>query len=241
MQLGSMIIGLRHDLDTIYGLRRGLPRIISIEKKYGVKSTFFVRIDVLRSDKDKSILQKIADEEWEIGLHLINTINDSGLPSPESELKRLKKLLSIPIYGVTPCGSTIGFKGNTTWRVMDSLSLKYMEGYGTPDFKVNSSVFPTHLSLDIHYVKNFGEKIGYHKFKKDLLQKLKQDRIATVLVHPEWFVRSVSGSGLMKIPLTLLRKGMMSKVYDSFLCEFKAKVEFKKYIDMYHLFASTSF
>jgi peptidoglycan/xylan/chitin deacetylase (PgdA/CDA1 family) len=236
-----MIVGLRHDLDTVYGLRWGLPRIISIEKKYGVRSTFFVRVDVIRSDKDKSILKKIADENWEIGLHLINTINDSGLPSPECELERLKKLLGIPIYGVTPCGSTIGFKGDATWKVMDSLGLKYMEGYGTPDFEVNTFVFPTHLSLDIHYVRNFGEKEGYQKFKVDLLQQLKQDEIATVLVHPEWFVRSVGGSGLMKIPLTLIRKKMMDKIYDRFLCEFKWKVEFRKYIEMYHLLASNSF
>jgi len=79
---------------------------------------------------------------------------------------------------------------------MDSLGLKYMEGYGMPDFKVDTFVFPTHLSLDIHYVRNFGEKEGYQKFKEDLLQQLSQNGIATVLVHPEgckkcskpWFV-----------------------------------------------------
>ena len=229
---GSSIVGLRHDLDTVYGLRWGLPKIISIEKKYDVKSTFFVRVDVIRSDKDKRALKRIADEGWEIGLHLINTINDSGLLSPEGELKLLKKLLDVPIYGVTPCGSTIGFKGDVTWRIMCSLGLKYMEGYGMPDFKVDTFVFPTHLSLDIHYVRNFGEKEGYQKFKEDLLQQLSQNGIATVLVHPEGFIRSVQSHGLMKIPLTLLRKGMMNKVYETFLFELKASVEFKKYIDV---------
>jgi hypothetical protein len=38
----------------------------------------------------------------------------------------------------------------------------------------------------------------------------------------------------LKIPLTLLRKGLINKVYDNFLCEFKDKVEFKKYIEIYH-------
>jgi len=227
-----MIVGLRHDLDTVYGLRWGLPKIISIEKKHDVKSTFFVRVDVIRSDKDKRVLKRIADEGWEIGLHLINTINDSGLLSPEGELRLLKKLLDVPIYGVTPCGSTIGFKGDVTWRIMDSLGLKYMEGYGMPEFKVNCFVFPTHLSLDIHYVRNFGEKEGYQKFKEDLLQQLSQNGIATVLVHPEGFVRSVQSHGLLKIPLTLLRKGMMKSVYENFLCEFRDKVGFKKYVDM---------
>ena len=227
-----MIVGLRHDLDTVYGLRWGLPKIISIEKKYDVKSTFFVRVDVIRSDKDKRALKRVADEGWEIGLHPINTINDSQLLFSEGELKLLKKLLGVPIYGVTPCGSTIGFRGDVTWRVMDSLGLKYMEGYGMPDFKVDTFVFPTHLSLDIHYVRNFGEKEGYQKFKVDLLQQLSQNGIATVLVHPEGFVRSVQNHGLMKIPLTLLRKGMMKSVYENFLFEFRDKVGFKKYVDM---------
>jgi hypothetical protein len=181
---GSSVVGLRHDVDTVYGLRWGLPKIISIEKKHDVKSTFFVHIDVIRSDKDKRALKRIADEGWEIGLHLINTINDSGLLSPEGELKLLKKLLDVPIYGVTSCGSTIG------------------------------------------------EKEGYQKFKEDLLQQLSQNGIATVLVHPEGFVRSVQSHGLLKVPLTLLRKGMINKVYDNFLYEFKNKVKFKKYIDI---------
>lgn len=37
----------------------------------------------------------------------------------------------------------------------------------------------------------------------------------------------------MKIPLTLLRKKMMNKIYDRFLCEFKGKVEFMRYVDLY--------
>jgi len=229
---GEMIVGLRHDLDTVYGLRWGLPKIISIEKKYDVRSTLFVRVDVIRSNKDKRVLKALADEAWEIGLHLINTANDSGLMSPEGELKLLRELLDVPIYGVTPCGSTIGFKGDVTWRVMDSLGLKYMEGYGMPNFKVNTFVFPTHLPFDIHYVRNLGEEEGYRKFREDLLQRLKQYEIATVLVHPEGFIRSVQSRGLVKIFLTLLRKGMMNKVYERFLCEFKDEFGFKKYVEL---------
>jgi len=53
------------------------------QKKYDVRSTFFVRVDVVRSDKDSRALKGIVDEGWEIGLRLINTVNDSRLLSPE--------------------------------------------------------------------------------------------------------------------------------------------------------------
>ena len=228
-----MIIGLRHDVDTVWGLRRGLPKVITIEKKHDVKSTFCIRVDVLRSDKDCAILRQIVGEGWEIALHLINTIDDSRLSSSRNELERLKELLDVPVYGVTPCGTTIGFKGEITWRVMDALNLDYMEGYGVPEINVETFVFPTHLSFDIYYVRSFGEKEGYRRFVNDLMHKLKEEELATVLVHPEWFVRTVGGHGLIKIPLTLLRKKMMNQVYEKFLSDFKNKVEFERYIDIY--------
>ena len=49
---------------------------------------------------------------------------------------------------------------------------------------------------------------------------------------PLTFVRTVGGSGLMKIPLTILRKKMMNKVYEKFLSDFHGDVEFLKYVDL---------
>lgn len=57
-----MIVGLRHDVDEVYGLRWGLPKIISSENKCGVRSMFFVRLDVIRSDKDCSVLDSLVGE-----------------------------------------------------------------------------------------------------------------------------------------------------------------------------------
>jgi len=231
-----LIIGLRHDIDSVYGLRLGLPKVISIEEKHGVRSTFFVRVDTIISDRDRSVLRQIVDDGWEVALHLINTIGDPKLPSPRDELKLLEKTLDFPVHGVTPCGTTIGFRGDVTWRVMDSLGLEYMEGYGMPNFETKTFVIPTHLSLDIYYVRKFGEAKGYLKFREDLRQQLRSKGIATVLVHPEWFVRSVQGNGLTKLLLTLLRKGLMGGVYDRFLDEFRDKAEFKTYIEIYNYF-----
>jgi len=224
-------IGLRHDIDTSYGLRWGLQKITSIEKIHDVRSTFFIRIDIIKSKKDITTLKKLLKEGWEIGLHLINTDGRPNLKSPQEELDILKKYIETPIHGVTYCGSTIGWRGQTTWRVMDHLNLKYMQGYGTPETQTTTPVIPTHLSLDINYVQNFGEEKGYSKFREDLLRDLELNQCATVLTHPEWFVRTVGSHGLMKIPLTLLRKQMLNKTYDRFLHDFNEQVEFLRYIE----------
>lgn len=86
-----MIIGLRHDVDEVYGLRWGLPKAISLEEKYGVRSTFFVRVDVVRSDKGCGALKCVVDDGWEVALHLINTVGDSSLPSARVDLYRHKR------------------------------------------------------------------------------------------------------------------------------------------------------
>jgi len=39
--------------------------------------------------------------------------------------------------------------------------------------------------------------------------------VATVLVHPEWFIRSAQGKGLLEIPLTLLKE-LINKVMTIF-------------------------
>ena len=54
-----MIVGLRHDLDTVYGLRWGLPKVISLEEKHSVRFTLFVHVDVLRSDRGCSVLDRL--------------------------------------------------------------------------------------------------------------------------------------------------------------------------------------
>ena len=83
--------------------------------------------------------------------------------------------------------------------------------------------------------RKYGEKLGYKNFKDDLLNYLNTQGYATVLTHPEWFVRSVGGSGLMKIPLTLLRKKMMNTMYGRSLHEYVDKVKFIRYIDLFNL------
>ena len=119
---------------------------------------------------------------------------------------------------------------------MDSLNLQYIEGHGILNVELKTFMMPAHLSLDIYYVRKFGEKEGYHKFKEDLTQELDLHKYATVLVHhPEWFVRSVGGHGLIYIPLTIMRIKMMNKIYSKFIREFINKAKFMRYLEMFQI------
>lgn len=235
------IIASRHDVDTTFGLRYGLPKIIDIEKRHKIKSTIFVRVDILKKDADISFLQYLERCGWEIGLHLRNTVNSPDMLSPHEELKFLRDNVKVKVHGVTPCGAAIGYKGDITWRTMDSLGLDYMEAYGSPPPGVKTHVMPTHLSFDIYYVRRFGETLGYQQFKKDLTRILKDQKIATVLTHPAWFTRSVGMAfnnvwmlRISKLLLSLTGKRKMGRVYNRFLSDFK-KAQFMRYIDIYML------
>jgi hypothetical protein len=88
-----VIVGLRHDVDNVYSFRHESPRMVSIEERYGIRSTFFVHVDVVRSGKDQRVLKRLVDGGWEVGLHLINTVGDSRLPSPLGELELLQSFI----------------------------------------------------------------------------------------------------------------------------------------------------
>ena len=232
------LIGLRHDVDNVYGLRKGLPILIGIEEKFGIKSTIFVRANILPEKSDKEYIKQLEDRGWEIGLHLINTINTSEIPPAKDELQFLRDI-SLNIQGVTPCGQTIGWKGEVTWKTMDSLGLEYMEGYGSPNYESKTFVMPTHITFDHAYVKKFGENRGYQLFTQDLDAVLNEKGQATVLSHPEWFVRSLGYDSkhktvirLSKLIFKLLNKRFMSKVYNQFLTDYSQKTRLMRYTDL---------
>nr|HDO80695.1 hypothetical protein [Candidatus Bathyarchaeota archaeon] len=219
------MIGLRHDVDYYLGLRLGLPRLMELEKRYGVRSTIFVRVELLKSERDIALLKAAEEGGWEIGLHLANTIN------AKRALEELKELRShgFNIRGVSPCGKRggPGWRGDKTWSVMDCLNLEYICGYGKPAFKTQTRVFPVdHVTLDT-LIETRG-KDGYQVFKKLIQESLRKKGVASVLTHPEYFLFSV-GCKLptrrmliewpVKILYTLLRKNMVPKYYEAFLAE----------------------
>lgn len=235
----KLVVGLRHDVDSnFFGLRRGLPKVVEIERRFGVRSTIFVRARIVKSKEDIDYLRELEEEGWEIGLHLDNTINTPNLPLPDEELRFLREEVGVKIYGVAPHGGLIGWKEGVTWKVMDSLGLDYMEGYGSPP-PSKTKVIPNHISFDIGPIRIYGDGLGYHEFKRALEEELKSKNMTTVLTHPEWFVLSVGlpyknpfMDRLTKILLTMAKKRMMGPLYQKFLEEYKGKVEFLRYIDL---------
>jgi len=232
------MILLRHDVDTVWGLHKGVPIVTRIEEKYGVRSTFFVRVRILRDETDWKLLRELQDLGWEIGLHLDNTDGRESLPPPEVELNILREK-GIVVHGATPHGSVIGWNNpQRNWLVLDNLRLKYIEGYGEPPPWVKTPVVKTHLSLDIYYIRRYGEKVGYKLFKKDLENRLRSDGYVSVLTHPEWFVRSVGvdGSGtyarIMRLIMTVVGVRKLTRVYEIFLSEYHDQCV--RYIDWFN-------
>jgi len=221
------MILLRHDVDSVWGLRKGVPIVAKLEDRFDVRSTFFVRARVPRDESDWKILKELQENGWEIGLHLDNTDGREDLPPPEWELGVLVEH-GLVIHGVTPHGTVIGWNNPpVNWSVMDRLGLKYMEGYGDPPNEgIKTLVVKTHLSLDIYYIRKYGIKRGYDLFKKDLERRLQTDGYVSVLTHPEWFVRSVGvmGAGLFaraaRLVMTLLNMRKLTGVYEVFLSEY---------------------
>jgi len=229
------MILLRHDVDSVWGLRKGVPLIVRLEEKYDVRSTFFVRVRVLQNDSDWKLLRELQDSGWEIGLHLDNTDGRNNIPPPEWELNVLREH-GLIIHGVTPHGTIIGWNNPLkNWSVMDRLGLKYVEGYGEPPEGMKTLVIKTHLSLDIYYVRRYGVNMGYRLFKRDLERRLCSDGYVSVLTHPEWFVRSVGvmGSGIyakvMRLLMTILNIRKLTGVYELFLNEYHDQCT--RYID----------
>lgn len=180
-----MLIGLRHDVDSRHGMEKGIPVVVRTENRVDARSTFYVRAALLRRTSREIVnyLLKLQDDGWEIALHLDNTTGSQDLPAPKEELDVLRGA-GFEVYGVSPHGGVIGFRGDETWRVMDSLGLKYMAGYGVPKIPVRTRVAPPHIALE-HYVRRGW---SLNDFLRDLLSlAVRNEGKAIIQSHAEYF------------------------------------------------------
>jgi len=95
-----------------YGIKRGLPRILELLKKYSIKGTFFVPGIIV--DEYPESIKKIKDEGHEIALHGYNHITPTTLSNEEQKKEIYKALqtmednLSVKPVGFRSPGAGIG-------------------------------------------------------------------------------------------------------------------------------------
>ncbi len=180
----SYVIGLRHDVDTRLGLARGVPLVMRIEDRLGVRSSFYVRVVLLGDENLVRLLRRAEARGWEIGLHLDNTYS---LSKARRELEVLRSL-GFRVRGVTVHGGLYGMLGEATWRVIDSLGLAYAHA-GNPPSWTRIPVLPGHHTLD-YYVGRYGEELGFEKLVHGLILDLRSRGASVLSSHPEYFVVS---------------------------------------------------
>ncbi len=239
MSLTNKFIGLRHDVDHGYFIGKSIRKIRKIEEKYNVRSTLFVRTRIIRGKRELIVLLKeMEDEGWEIGLHLDNTVDE------EKAGRELNELLSygFNVKGATPHGGIYGFSGERTWRVLDSLRLSYVQGYGKPPEWMKTKVLPAHITLD-WYIRDFGDEKGYQIFRRELDTRLSSGS-TIVMTHADYFTFSVGFTGTMKprrgglkvramkaigrlsiLIGTILRVRILDNIYERFLQDYKNRAE----------------
>lgn len=89
----------RLDRDQDYNPYYGIPEIMKLEEKHGMRSTFFFRPaydDGSPVDQYREAMRKLADGGWEVGVH----INDADLLSSISKEKEaVERAAGGPVHG----------------------------------------------------------------------------------------------------------------------------------------------
>jgi peptidoglycan/xylan/chitin deacetylase (PgdA/CDA1 family) len=172
-----------------------LPILLEIERRYGVRSTFFFRVDEERYSIDdffKSVIRRLDSEGFEIGLHAsIGSAFDKELLRKEKE--QLEGVLGHPIEGVRHHYLTLG---DDTWNFQRSVGFEYDSSLGNRDdatflqpflLRNGLRVFPMCLmdSSDSFMYKPLSE---YFAFIDEALDRVKKEGLTfTVLFHADHF------------------------------------------------------
>ena len=90
---------IRKVIDEGFNPYYGVPKIMEIEEKFGIRSTFFFRPkydDGSEVEKYEKIIKSLLFHGWEVGLHSNST---STLEEVALEKRLLEKVAGKPVYG----------------------------------------------------------------------------------------------------------------------------------------------
>jgi len=183
---GLGVVGLRHDIDTVLGLLLGVDRVLTIEDRFDVRSTFYVRLHVVKRLGKYGIrlLERLVAEGWKVGLHIDNSADDVSTPSPWHELSALEELLGGYVETVTVHGGLFGTEKQWLLSKLCGLGRPVLNVWG-PGYCMG---VPT-VTLDWMVARGVSDAAA--AALKMLLGLVDGGLPAAVLTHPEYFVVSV--------------------------------------------------
>lgn len=181
------ILILRHDVE--WNAQRSLE-IAKIEKSYGIRSTFYFRVDTKAFDL--RTIKYLQDEGFEIGYHF-NTLDrcegdfEKAIALFEEELKRLRKL-GINVDTVCSHGDPrvkkVGYKINNEIFLRD------------PNLRSRCNLLgEAYLDIDIsslQYLSDAGIRWNTVTSTNELISRIAQKKwpLVYILTHPDYWSRS---------------------------------------------------
>lgn len=102
-----------------------VPKILKIMSKYGIKASFFIRLHAPEynpfSFENVLILKEIMEHGHEIGLHseivdASHIWNEQASKILQRDIKVLKEMLQIDVYGIASHGGKTGFNNLEFWK-----------------------------------------------------------------------------------------------------------------------------
>lgn len=172
-----------------------LPRLLEIERRHSVRSTFFFRVDEERyaiDDFFRSIICGLDSEGFEIGLHAsISSAFKEDLLRKEKE--QLEQMLGHRIRGVRHHYLTLG---ENTWLFQKSVGFEYDSTLGNRNdanfaqpfvLRNGLRVFPMCL-MDSSDSFMYQPLSKYFAFIDETLDRIRKDGLTfTVLFHADHF------------------------------------------------------
>ena len=190
-------------------------KIMEIERKYGVRSTFFFLEESKKFDFNpksiplcfgyysfddvKDIIQKLSSEGWEIGLHgSYDSYRDINLLRKEK--RRLEKIAGIRVKGVRQHYLNLNIPN--TWKIQKKVGFKYDSSFGFNEktgwrdekllpfkpFNDDFLVIPlTIMDVALMREAKFNINIAKEIIKNHLRYAKKRGAVVTVLWHQRVF------------------------------------------------------